>query len=47
MLHGIAYVQWIKYPDKIFLTAQEWSGVLQKYVIEKYLTLKILLWPIT
>ena len=43
MLYGIVRVQWMKYPDKIFLNAEEWSGVLQQYVTEKYLTLKILL----
>ena len=43
MLYGIAYVYWIRYPDKIFLTSNEWSGVLQKYATEKYSTFKILL----
>ena len=32
MLYGIAQVKWIKYPDKIFLTAKEWGVVLQQYV---------------
>ena len=33
MLYGIAWVQWIKYPDKMFLTAKEWSSptVTEKY----------------
>ena len=43
MLRGIYQVQQIEYPDKIFPTAMEWSEVLQQYVTEKYLTLKILL----
>ena len=43
MLHGITQVQQIEYLDKIFPTAMEWSEVLQQYVTEKYLTLKILL----
>ena len=43
VLHDIAQVQQIECPDKIFPTAMEWREVLQQYVTEKYLTLKILL----
>ena len=43
MLYGIAQVHWIRYPDKIFPTSNELSGVFQKFVTEKYLTLTNLL----
>ena len=42
-LHGITQVQQVEYLDKIGPTAMEWNEVLQQYVTEKYLTLKILL----
>ena len=42
--YDIALAKFIKYPDKISLHFQEWSGVLQRYVSESYLTLKMLLW---
>ena len=42
--YAIALVQSIKYPYKISLHFEEWSGVLQQYVSEKYLALKMLLW---
>ena len=33
---GIDKLQWVKYPDKIFLAGVEWSVVSQKYATVKY-----------